>query len=158
VTTRNSKGRKYLTHGQRPARLADVSILNCPQWCPGGHVPNPDDAYSHELLVGAHDFPVAMEGRLDHLRVMVEQWDSGLTARGEVRVWLAPESGVGHDLTARQARALAASLVAAATIVELAESDRVEPDGYEWAQAELDGYPEAIRAIRKINDRLRRRQ
>ena len=99
-----------------------------------------------------------MEGRLDHLRVVVEQWDSGPTARGEARVWLAPDSGVGHDLTARQARALAASLVAAATIVELADSDRAESDGYEWAYAELDGYPEAIRAIRKINERLRQQQ
>ncbi len=121
-------------------------------------MPNPDDAYSHELLVGAHDVPVAMEGRLDHLRVVVEQWDSGPTVGGEARVWLASESGVGHDLTARQARALAASLVAAATIVELAENGHAESDGYEWAHAELDGYPEAIRAIRKINDRLRRQQ
>ena len=97
-----------------------------------------------------------MEGGLDHVRVVVEQWDSGPTARGDAGVWLASESGVGHDLTARQARALAASLVAAATIVELAEDDRAELDDYGWSPAELDGYPEAIRAIRKINDRLRR--
>jgi hypothetical protein len=158
LTTRNSKARKYLAHGPRPARLTDAASMRCPQWCAGEHVPNPDDAYSHELLVGAHDIPVAMEGRPDHVRVVVEQWDPGPTANGEARVWLAPESGVGHDLTARQARALAASLVAAATIVELAESDRTGPEVYPLAPAGLDGYPEAIRAIRRINDRLRRQQ
>ena len=145
-----------MAHGLRPARPADVAVMRCPQWCAGGHLPNPDDAYSHELLVGTHEIPVAMEGGLDQLSVVVEQWDSGPTAQGDARVWLASESGGGHDLTARQARALAASLVAAATIVELAENGRAESDSYDWAPIDLDGYPEAIRAIRKINDRLRR--
>ena len=70
----------------------------------------------------AHTGLKARQGRLSQYE---DHWDGGDgngSAYGPQVLWFQPDRGEGHDLTAADCRALAASFTASAVLLELAEA------------------------------------
>jgi hypothetical protein len=100
-------------------------LATCPAWCAQSHPPMIGEATEHQLVVADHVFGAdRVRARQSTFRFQLSAWEDHWDGDGSSTspvLWLQTDRGEGHDLTAAECHALAASFTASAVLLELAQ-------------------------------------